>query len=136
MRGIFAGPAFLFGHPVIETFVALGALEFRNIAKIDRVLKRSIAFVARGALPCIPISQVHGMLENTFRRREGGPLKRLIERGMSGRTVAPYHFSFGTLVLSVVTSETALGVKMANVVDVGTPVSFHFREEIRLIYPL
>ena len=55
---------------------------------------------------------------------------------MTNTAVVRNDLTLITYVFSIVTSKTARGVKVADVVRVDFPVCFHLREEVSLIDPL
>lgn len=109
-------------HRLPDTFVilpgmAFGALEPRNVAQVQWMLKRSVALVASGTLPCIAVAKFDRVLEPAIRRDERNACECLIERCVADGTVVSYHFPLPADVLPVVAPKTALCIEVAYVVD-------------------
>ena len=83
------------------------------------MLKRSVAFVASGTLPGVPVAEVHGVLEPPIFGNEPLAGERLIECGVADRAIVAYDLTFLAYVLPVMTAETSLRIEMADVVDVA-----------------
>ena len=113
--------------------MTFAALKLRDVTEIERMFERSISLVTRRALPGVLVTEIHRMLKRLALRLEALSAKRLLNSGVADRAVVSYHAAVGAEVLPVVTSETTLTVKVADVIDVGLPVGFHFREKVGLI---
>jgi hypothetical protein len=83
------------------------------------MLKRSVALVARGTLPGVPVAEVHGVLEPAIFGNEPLAGERLIECGVADRAIVAYDLTFLAYVLPVMAAETSLRIEMADVVDVA-----------------
>ncbi len=92
-----------------------------------------VAFVTRRALPRIFVTELNRMLEGLGHRLKCPAAERLLDGRMTDRTIVTYHSAVIAEMLTVVTSETALCIEVADVVDMGPPVGFHLGKEVRLI---
>ena len=116
--------------------MTFGAFEAGDVAEVQGMFERTVAFVADGALECVAVAEVNGMLEGSVNCRRGDPALRLVERRVADGAFVADRFAFLAEMLPVVASETALRVVMPDIVRVRRPVGFHFGEEISLINAL
>jgi hypothetical protein len=116
--------------------MTIGALESRYVAKVQRMLEGSVAFVTRGALPGVSIAEIDRMLEQSIFHSDRHAPKCLIDRSVTNAALVPNHLPVRTKMLAIVASEAALGVEVPDIVSVRLPIGLHFRKEISLIQPL
>ena len=86
--------------------MALYALKHRDVAEIDRVFERLVRFVTRLALAIGEPAKIDGMLERR-RLRPWRRSRRVRQNRMADIAIVSYDFSVLTVVLAVVTAETA-----------------------------
>jgi hypothetical protein len=67
--------------------VTFAALELRNVAKVQRMLERAIAFVACGALVSVFVAEVYRVLERIVRGRKCLTAEALVERRVADAAV-------------------------------------------------
>lgn len=48
--------------------MTFGAGELRDVAEVQRMLERLVAFVTLGTLPCVLVAKIHRMLKLPIRR--------------------------------------------------------------------
>ena len=92
--------------------MALGAIEARQIAEINRVLECPALY------------------------RQWRSAFGLIQNRVADVAIVPDDFARAAYVLAVVTAEAPLRIVMAYVVGVSLPVNFHLREKVGLKDPL
>src|SRR6188508_2684970 len=100
------------------------------------MLKGSVTFMARGALPSVFIAKIYGVLKHIARRNKRFAGKTLVNRGVANRAFVTDHLPITAEMLSIVTTETTLGVVVTDVVDMRLPICLHLREKVGLVYPL
>ena len=109
--------------------MALHALEHRNVAQVDRVLKRRVRLVATFAFAFRKASKIDWMLIGAKLHRSRG-ICRIINYGMANIAVVSNDLASTAHVLTVVATKTTIEIKMSDVVRVSLPVSLHFGEKI------
>ena len=116
--------------------MAFRALELRNVAQVERMLEGPVTFVAYGALPGILIAKIYGVLKHIARWNKRFARKTLVNRSVANRAFVSDDLPIIAEMLPVMTTETALGVVMSDVIDMCLPIRLHLREEVGLVYPL
>src|SRR5215203_579423 len=100
------------------------------------MFKRPIALVARRALECILVAEIHRVLKCSIFRRECLSRKSLVNSGVAYAAFISDDFSFLTEMLSVMAAKATLGVQVTYVVRVRGPIGLHLGEKVSLIDPL
>ena len=113
--------------------MTFAALKLRDVAEVQGMLERPVAFVTRGALPCVLVAEIDGMLEHARWWLKRFSSEGLIDRRVTDRTVISDNAAVVTEVLTVMTAETSLSVEVPDVVGMSAPIRFHFREKVGLI---
>ena len=116
--------------------MAFRALELRNVAQVERMLEGPVTFVAYGALPGILIAKIYGVLKDIAWGNERFTAKTLVNGGVANRAFVSNDLPVAAEMLPIVTTETALGIVMSDVVDMCLPICLHLREKVRLVYLL
>ena len=109
--------------------MAINALEFCQVAQIDRVCEGPASFVARGAIEPRQLAEVYGMFERSVLCGCDRPVYGLIERRVADVTISANDFACAADMLAVMATETARVVVVADVVRVSAPVNLHFRKD-------
>ncbi len=112
--------------------MAVGALELRYVAQVNRVLEAPVALVTGGAVELALAAQRHCVPERAVRRRRGDSPFGLIQHRVADSAVLADHAPRVAGELAVVTAEAPLEVEVADVVRMRLPVGLHLREGIGL----
>ena len=116
--------------------MAFRALKLGNVAQVERMLEGSVTFVAGRALPSILVAEIYGVLKHLARGNKRFAAKTLVNGGVADRAFVSDNLTLVAEMLAIVTTETALGIVMSDVVYVCLPIRLHLWEKICLIYPL
>jgi len=100
------------------------------------VLEGSVTFVAGRALPGILVAEIYGVLKHVARGNRRFAAKTLVNRSVADRAFVSDNLPVVAEMLAIVTTETALGIVMSDVVDVCLPIRLHLREKVGLVDPL
>ena len=97
------------------------------------MLEGAITLMTCRALPGILVAQIDRVLEDSARRCRNFSPEGLVERRMADAALVSNDLALRAKVLTVVAAETALGVVVADIVRVSSPVRLHLRKEIGLV---
>src|ERR1700733_1396274 len=100
------------------------------------MLERLVSLVTRGALPCVLVAKVDGVLECAVFCSDRLSAKCLIDRRVASAAFVSDDLPVGAEVLAVMAAKTALRVIVADVISRRLPICLHLGKEIGLIEPL